>query len=266
MGFPTWTLWGVGFCVVLALLLLVYSVFLQSPSRRLQQNADPVRFDNQVRLLTTSAVALLILGGGFFLAGVPLGNQSSDGSAQQPTAFPDSSSQSGGIAIGGLTPAVPTPDPASGGAFSESANMGSGDIDSAESSFSDSDTSGLSGAATPAIVQPQVADSTATLVETNTPTPTATPTITPTPRPTYTATPIDQPTARVETGGRTLWVRTIPGAPQGQNNALVYWNDMLIIRSGQAFVEGRVWQEVETVDGIQGWVPKEFLDFGEASE
>lgn len=265
MGFPTWTLWGVGICVVLALLLLVYSVLLQSPSRRLQQNADPVRFDNQVRLLTTSAVALLILGGGFFLAGVPLGNQPSDSLAQEPTAFPNNSSQSGGAAINALTTPIPTPDPSTGGAFGESANVGSGNIDSAQSAFTDSDTA-LGGAATPALIQPQIGEGTATLVLTDVPTVTPTPTITPTPRPSYTPTPIDVKTARVETGGSTLWVRTIPNAPQGQNNTLVYWNDILIIRSGQALAGGRFWQEVETVDGIQGWVPKEFLDFGDSSE
>ncbi len=88
--------------------------------------------------------------------------------------------------------------------------------------------------------------------------PTATPT--PTPTPTPTATPILVPTARINDETSTLPVRRLPNGPV---LVVLTRGDTVIPRTGNAFHRGEVWKEVQTVDGVIGWVPERFLDYEE---
>ena len=36
--------------------------------------------------------------------------------------------------------------------------------------------------------------------------------------------------------------------------------------TGNAFHSGEVWQEIQTVDGVIGWVPDRFLEYGSSGE
>lgn len=98
-------------------------------------------------------------------------------------------------------------------------------------------------------------DATATRV------PTATPS--PEPSPTPTATPILLPTARINDQTSTLPVRRLPGGPV---LIVLVRGDTVIPLTGNAFHSGEVWQEIQTVDGVIGWVPDRFLEYESSGE
>ena len=72
MGFPTWTLYGMGISVLLAMLMIVLAFIGQSPRFMRKVGLDIYRFDLRVRAFTGYAFAFLLITIGFFLAGVPL--------------------------------------------------------------------------------------------------------------------------------------------------------------------------------------------------
>src|SRR5690606_29994381 len=91
--------------------------------------------------------------------------------------------------------------------------------------------------------------------------PTATPS--PEPSPTPSPTPILLPTARINDQTSTLPVRRLPGGPV---LVVLVRGDTVIPLAGNAFHSGEVWQEIQTVDGVIGWVPDRFLEYGSSGE
>ena len=89
--------------------------------------------------------------------------------------------------------------------------------------------------------------------------PTPSPTLTPTP--TWTPTPITGPTAEVNTDGSNLFVRRYPGGTQ--NLAILNDGDTVLLLPGRANQGGILWQEIRTLDGIEGWVQYQFLTFNQ---
>ena len=74
MGFPMWTLIGMGVTAVLALLMTIFAYVAQSPRALMRLGLAGYRLDLRVKLFTGYALASLILMLGFFLAGVPINN------------------------------------------------------------------------------------------------------------------------------------------------------------------------------------------------
>jgi len=72
MGFPIWTLWGMGLSAVAALLAIALSFLAQSPRMLARLHLTGSRLDLRARTLTGYGLALLLLAMGFFAAGVPL--------------------------------------------------------------------------------------------------------------------------------------------------------------------------------------------------
>jgi hypothetical protein len=73
MGFPTWTLWGMGLAGFGALAAIALALLAQSPRLLARLNLSGQRLDRRAKTLTGYGLALLLLAMGFFLAGVPLG-------------------------------------------------------------------------------------------------------------------------------------------------------------------------------------------------
>jgi hypothetical protein len=73
MGFPTWTLWGMGLAGFGALVAIALALLGQSPRLLARLNLVNQRLDRRVKAFTGYGLALLLLAMGFFLAGVPLG-------------------------------------------------------------------------------------------------------------------------------------------------------------------------------------------------
>jgi hypothetical protein len=105
----------------------------------------------------------------------------------------------------------------------------------------------------------------ATATETPRPTATLSPSATPspTPPPTPTATPILGPTARIGNDTSTLPVRRTPSGPV---LIVLTRGDTVIPLTGRAFHSGEVWREIQTVNGIFGWVPERFLEYPASDE
>jgi hypothetical protein len=261
MGFPLWTLWGMGLSLLGALLLLGFSLLMQSPGR-VKGRIDPQQYEARLRVLTTFAFALLLLTVGFFMAGAPAGQDGESVRADQtpiatpvalngggrsadfdnlPTrlpALPESGAFGGPPPVDALTPA--------GSAAQEGG--GSADI---PTPFGTQPAA----TATPSPVPTPPPDATPTA----TPTPTVTPLPTATPTPTMTPTPIEGRTATVNTNGSTLWMRRTPG---GANLVLLQDGDTLILLPGNANHSGILWKEAMTVRGLSGWVQSEFIRLG----
>lgn len=278
MGFPTWTLWGMGLAAAAALLTITLAFVGQSPRLLSRLGLTGARLDLRARNLTGYGLAFLLLATGFFIAGVPLGTGSAavagastgeppvagtiageimdqDGpvptaavqaaiSALETNPAPTRSSSSG--AMGGL--AVPTAEA-----------LVTPEVDSATPDESAAPTTPPELLATP--VEPVVAATEEaapppTAVPTATPAPTQTPTVTPSP------TPIAGPTARINDNTSTLSIRKTPG---GEPLVQVVRGDTVLLLPGHAFYGGGLWREVSTVDGVAGWVQEQFLDYeGEA--
>ena len=265
-----------GISIVAALAALAYSLYIQSPSRQVAFQVEPYRLASRIRAATTMAFALLLLTFGFYVAGVPL-DEAADGAADSAESQPLSDQAVEAIVNATLTAMPPSGDssglavasftqtPASGAfgapldedATAEAVAAADVDVEEVIESVVDSAESEAEPTATPTPEPSATA--------TNTPTPTATPTQTPTPlptatpTPTLTPTPISDDTARVSTGGSTLWVKRSPG---GQNLVILRDGDIVILQPGNANQSGLLWKEIRTVDGVNGWVQAQFLDFG----
>jgi cytoskeletal protein RodZ len=281
MGFPTWTLIGMGVTAVLALLMTVLAYMAQSPRALVRLGLAGQRLDLRVKLFTGYALASLILMLGFFLAGVPLDTGSTT-AITTPTSeianIQPTSADTG--AMGDLPPTAVITE-----------NSQTTETETTDESSTQTPSSGAFGgpppsssdgvateetqpSATPEQVgpSPTPGDDAGTAVpapttngETNTATPTASPTATntplptATPTPTITPTPIEGITGTINTDGSTLWVRRSPG---GQNLVIVQDNEIVLVENGRANQGGILWREIRTVSGIVGWIQAEFLDEG----
>ena len=251
-----------GLSAIAALLAIALSFLAQSPRMLARLHLTGSRLDLRARTLTGYGLALLLLAMGFFAAGVPLGGPGAG--AVEPTAdaalaeatpataaaetLPANGSQSGAM--------VGLPTSSAGG---EDANGIGGGLPTAD----------LSAVAPITITTVEAGPSPTTTTAPGTPTAAATPTLfptatpTPTPSPTPSPTPILVPTATVGENTSTLPVRQLPGGPV---LVVLVRGDIVLPRPGHAFQGGDLWREISTVNGVIGWVPDEFLDYGEAAE
>ena len=283
MGFPIWTLVGMGITAVLALIMTIFAYVAQSPRALLRLGLGGYRLDLRVKLFTGYALASLILLLGFFLAGVPL----DDSAGTTAVATPVSNTASSELAQldSGAMSEPPTPlaeAQTTPGSDNPEANNADGTVQTpASGAFGgpppdEADaavTQDAPPSATPEQVGPSATPnsaSTATAVSTDpvatansssatatpSPTMTATPLPTATPSPTVTPTPIEGKTGLIDTDGSTLWVRRSPG---GQQLVLVRDNEVVLIENGRANQGGILWREIRTVNDIVGWVQAEFL-------
>lgn len=241
-----------------ALLFTGLALAGQSPKFLVRTGLQGTRLDLRVRMLTGYGFACILLGFGFFLAGVPLDGTSlanRETAVTQITPTPDETN----IAIvgGAITTSTPT-------AVASQSNESSGPPASGafvglppeETPEGDGVTS-EEGDGT-AVATPTPITETPTQTSTPTQTPTSTPTVTPTP--TLTPTPIEGETAVVDLGGGTIWLRS---TPDGQNMLIINSGDLVILRESYANRAGRMWREVSTLTGDTGWLPVEFLNTGE---
>jgi hypothetical protein len=269
MGFPEWTLWGMGLAVTGALISITLSWLGQSPQMVRRLGLGGARLDLRVRAFTGYALALLLLSVAFFLAGVPLGAGSEPETlAQQdetPVTTPEAAVVTSGNENADSGPAAVTPATPETGAFSgppasdsatEESRPPSPTIDAEQSQEAPSveETTSITSTTGSPTSQPSPD-------ATSQPTATATPLPTATPFPTLTPTAIAGETAVVNTGGSTLWLKRSPG---GQNLLLIRNGDLVLLRSGHANQSGLLWREVATVAGVQGWLQAEFLVTDEA--
>jgi hypothetical protein len=265
MGFPPWTLWGMGFSVLGAIITLALSLLAQSPQALKRIGLGSSELNRRARSFTTYAFALLILGLGFFLAGVPIGP--GEQTAAQTTDPPPTITPS----EIGEQPAAETEDPdlqpappltpetgAFGGPPPELASP-----ETISGSTTISATAPLTGTIVPEPTLPvdsATAEPTNTVEATATPEPTLTPTPTVTPLPTLTPTPISGQTAVIDIGGGNVWLLRSPG---GQNLVILGNGETVIVLDGRANQGGSLWQEIMNVNGVVGWIQEEFLVFDE---
>lgn len=279
-GFPTWTLWGMGLAAFGALITIALAFLAQSPRLLARFKLTGWRLDLRAKSYTGYGLALLLLAMGFFLAGVPLGPRAATTAgeltpgATEPAGLAEATTSAENALSGGQTGAMvglPTSDglATSGGLPTPTAGGASGamaGLITPQPTLAASDL--ISGTAEidlpPGATTEQPAPTTAPAEPT--PTRTATPTRVPTatatlpPSPTPTATPILGPTARINDGTSTLPVRRLPGGPV---LVVLVRGDTVIPLSGHAFYDGDLWREIQTVDGIIGWTPDEFLDYSD---
>jgi hypothetical protein len=266
MGYPEWTLLGMGLSLLGALIALAFAMLGQSPDLTTRLGLAGARLDLQVRSFTTYAFALLLLAIGFFLAGIPIesdsvATQSSDatddlastGEAGTPSSVADMGAEQDNSTqeVTSTKPTTPEtgafsgPPPSISGQSPESQSDSAGDgadPDTGDAISEDEPTGPVSAASTR---------------NTSTPTRIATATPTQTPSPTITPTPISGETATVNSGGSTVWIARSPG---GQNLTLVRDGDVVILLSGHANQGGVLWREVSTVNGISGWIQELFIE------
>lgn len=272
-GFPTWTLWGMGLSAFGALIAITLAFLAQSPRLLTRLNLAGQRLDLRAKSFTGYGLALLLLAMGFFLAGVPLERGEVAGAEIAPTdlaGVPDETVAAGtpsseepidaepGSGQSGAMVGLPTQTPggASGamaGLITVQPTLDPGDVISG--------TAEIEIPLPPGATTPEAAVETAEPVASATRVPTAT--LMPTPSPTPTPTPILVPTARINDETSTLPVRRLPG---GAVLLVLIRGDTVIPLSGNAFYDGEVWQEIQTVTGVIGWVQDRFLDYGESDE
>jgi cytoskeletal protein RodZ len=280
MGFPMWTLIGMGVTAVLALLMTIFAYLAQTPRALMRLGLAGYRLDLRVKLFTGYALASLILMLGFFLAGVPIENGSSTADVAMPTTAVAEVTASGDTgAMGALPPTAvatnPLPElPETNTANDSTAQTpSSGAFGGPPTSSDEVATEEVTATATPNQAGPSPtpgenvtaetavpattnsSDNTATIAPTATATATPFPTATPTP--TITPTPIEGITGTINTNGSTLWVRRSPG---GQQLIIVQDNEVVLVENGRANQGGILWREIRTVSGILGWVQAEFLE------
>lgn len=269
MGFPTWTLWGMGAAAFGALIAITLAFLAQSPRLLARLNLTGQRLDLRAKSYTGYGLALLLLAMGFFLAGVPLnrgegtastetpavaGSEATGSAADESPALLDEASTEAGGQSGAMV-GLPTPTPggASGamaGLITPQPTLESGEV--------------ISGTAEIALPPGAESSPQAVVAAETTTQPTATPTLfptatpSPTPSPTLSPTPILVPTARVNDGTSTLPVRRLPG---GVVLVVLVRGDTVIPLPGHAFHSGDAWREIQTVDGVIGWVPEQFLEY-----
>lgn len=260
MGFPEWTLWGMGLSIAGALVALSLSLLGQSPGALKRVGLGGSRLELRIRALTGYALALLLLAIGFFIAGVPLGPQASRDSLSAQLTPPPVASGDNEVA-GAAVPtesvgAPPSPESTPTAATPETGAFGgppAGTITATAPAITATVSTDGSTSPTTSVAGE---DSTATTSPTATPTSTSTPTPEATPTPSLTPTPIAGDTAVVSTGGSTIWLLRSPG---GQNLTLMHDADIVILHSGHANQGGTLWREISALSGIRGWIQEEFL-------
>ncbi len=249
-----------------ALLALILAYIGQSPRVLNQSGLKRARLDLRVRAFTSYAIALLILAIGFFLAGVPLGQQpesnllegqttetESSLSVDAGTSFDEVAVSSSDLSSPTIASTPATPETgAFAGPPTTTESLEEVPIDAAEVMTS-TITNSPSAPDFPTASEEVLASPTAT----STSTPTATPTPTYTPTPTLTPTPINGRTAIVNSAGNMIWLHRSPG---GQDLVLVDDNEILLLLPGHANQGGQLWQEVSTLEGIAGWILEDLLE------
>jgi len=265
MGFPDWTLFGMGLSALGALLALVLALMAQSP-RFLGRVGLGGRFAARARAFTGYAFALLLLAMGFFLAGVPLGETPDAPSGPAQAA---SSATPGAVGLSQEGPAEVEPSEASAQQLSDrpatpvtGAFAGPPSTPTAGANEPSAEATG-SPAAEAGTPEPQPTETSPVLPTpssspSETPTATSTPTPTPTmtPSPTITPTPIMGQTAELDLDGGTVWLRRSPGGP---NLLILNDNEIVLLLAGHANQGGVLWRQVSTVDGQEGWLPDSLL-------
>ena len=268
MGFPIWTLWGMGLAALGALLFLLLALFAQSPLLLQRIGLSRLRLDLRVRAFTSFAFALLLLAMAFFLAGVPLnpGEEVASTSGEESVSLPQIELVPTVSALNELststttreTPIITTPITPETGAF------GGPPVTEVDEQPTSTSTPEL---ATSPVLDPTVtrepsitptAGQTTEPTVANTATSTESPTATPTPS--LTPTPISGATVVINTGGSTIWLKRSPG---GQNLTIIHHDDIVILQPRHANQAGQIWQEIRTVNGIIGWILDEFLQTAE---
>lgn len=255
----------------LAALIAVGLAFVaQSPKLLAKTRLAGYRLDLRARAFTGYGFALMLLALGFFLAGVPLGEIGNGGitAVTQTTPSPETDAIEvvGGasedvLAGENVAPRPTSLTPVSGAFGGPPPGLSSGDADEGTDETETADTNLETATSAPDAPTPAPAAATPTAVP-NTPTPTPSPTQTPTPTPTVTPTPtltptpIEGPTATINVGGGTVWLRS---SPDGQNMLILNHGDTVILLSGRANRAGLLWREVSTVQGDVGWIRTEFL-------
>ncbi|HEX6386852.1 MAG TPA: hypothetical protein VF177_19475 [Anaerolineae bacterium] len=252
MGFPTWTLVGMGVTGVGALIAIGLAYLAQSPRLLARIGLNGRRWEMQTRALTGYAFSLLLLAFGFFLAGVPLNPPAMAEVTATPaeTAALVAGSETGvGLVAAGtvLTATVEITATLPAGVNALTPESGAFGGPPPGSSPADEGTAEPAADTLPATPAPSP-----------TPLPTLTATATATPSPT--PTPIEGETAVVSTAGGTLWVRRLPGI-EAQTLRLLHNGDIVILRSGHANHGSILWREVSTVNGVAGWVQEESLEY-----
>lgn len=253
-------------CIALAYLAL-------SPNFTQRNRALAAQLVARLRLLTGVALALLLMGLGFFLAGVPLDGTASatptavagtDSLANNDAETPSNTAvltatvtiDNAASAADNTTLATVAPQPTS--STPESGAFARPDEDEGEGEGNNDDNSVPATPTQPNATAVPLPTSTPSPTPTPSNTPTATPTPTITPTPTFTPTPYSGPTAEITLGGGTIWLRQSP-ADNAAQVVLVNDNTAVIPTGRRANLAGIAWTEVQTGDGITGWVRTEFL-------
>ena len=249
-----------GLAAVGALVAILLAFLAQSPRLLSRLKLTGQRLDLRARALTGYGLALLLLAMGFFLAGVPLDANREQiavettelqglGSAVATELAENESAGNGGNGSqSGAMIGLPTATPggasgAMGDLITPQATLEPGDIITGTI-----ETTAEAPAPPAATGEPPAATATRAPTETSTPTP----------MPTPTATPILVPTARINDETSTLPVRRLPGGPV---LVVLTRGDTVIPLTGNAFRSGEVWKEIQTVNGVIGWVPDRFLEY-----
>ena len=270
MDFPQWSLWGMGGASLLALLLLGLTLIILSPRTANQLGLDATNTHRRVQSLVGYAFAMLLVAFGFFIAGVPIGEQNETGEQGLVTATMPASTDEVTHGVGMPAETIPiipsaTLGESASGAFSEPLSRpatATPTLQSDETVMPDDvnvqpPTGTTSPSPTVAGTLPPTSTQTPspTANSSPTPTPSSTPTISPTP--TLTATPIAGKTATIDTNGSTLWIRRTPG---GSPIKLINHGDTVIVLERRANQAGFLWQEIQTIeDAVSGWVRQEYL-------
>ncbi|HNS40296.1 MAG TPA: hypothetical protein PKJ56_08630 [Promineifilum sp.] len=268
IGFPGWTLWGMGLAAFGALVTIALAYLAQSPRMLARLNLGNERLDLRAKAFTGYALALLLLAMGFFLAGVPLDRSKASTETPAPPNV-------AGLFEEGDAGALSNPGEA------VASDAASGQPDKSAALPSGPSTGAMGGLAIPQpslepdeVISdtveialppgPEEGQEEATAAPAGTPAPTDAPTRVPTatptstPSPTPTPTPILAPTAKINDQTSTLSVRRLPG---GTPLVTLLRGDTVILLTGNAFYRGELWQEIQTVNGIVGWLQDRFLDY-----
>ncbi len=267
MGFPEWTLLGMGLSLLGALVALSLALLGQAPGLLKRTGLVGVRLDQNVRAFTSYAFALLLLAVGFFIAGVPLGSQtetSAESKAVDISAQPAGTSTSieaspsqpplSSTPIVTSTAATPITGAFRGPPSDEIETTPGGADPAAAATLSGADTT-IGSELIPTNTQ---SPSSTPIPESPTNTPTPSPSPTRTPSPTITPTPIISQTATIDTAGSTIWLVRSPG---GRNLVTITDGEVVIILPRHANQGGILWREVSTGSGIVGWVHEEFINY-----
>lgn len=262
MGFPLWTLVGMGLSVVGAIFFTLLAYIAQSPRTLMQFGLVGYHLELRVKMFTGISLACLLLLMGFFIAGVPLEPILGETAVATPTPATVVAAQNPvPAATQPLTTADNTPQAATQAEGTRIPSSGAfgGPPPSAQTEAAPLEAGGTAVSSPTAVPNtPEPIDESTRPAET--PTPTTTPSPTPTATPTITPTPIEGATAVIDIGSGTIWVHRSPG---GQQLALAANGDVVILENGRANRDGRIWQKIRTVKGLTGWVEAQFLAFEE---